>query len=517
MKRRFIFFILGLFIFAFLSCEKNNELNQVDEPSNPLTTNVKLKSGTINYDWSFAYVDNFNNANVSNGYGLNDNLGNRQLHGPWKNTTWIRKEGTWYSKPIYTWFSQVNHPVTPNALSFHLEHSAVMLNRLIPSGSNGGYRVSFITNPVKNDESSGNWASFMLDGSGSNRGYVSQTEFGFLIRSNGSVSVFQNGNSKTVTGSVTPAAEYQVVLDISTNLLTATINGTVLTATLDEQVPANAYAYLGAYITPNSGDVSWFDNLVINTQNHTEESRIKHYGYYWASSAAFGEHLSEVEDYTNFNFIATVSASTPNTKTHVLQARWQFWADTSGNLRPEWLTRWNNLLADINQNIDKIKALYVVDEPFWAVNVSLSDYNMVLNQIKSDLPDLPIIVVFAYPTVEDLQDTRIANATDSLDWVGADKYVGVNDFSEVVSMNNILMNDRPDNDVFLIPQTHINQNQASTDAEVAEINWMFYNEALRNNRVIGLWNFGLWSHQKPAGVPITLEAQELIGNAIVNY
>src|SRR5690606_32688859 len=102
-----------------------------------------------------------------------------------KNSTWVRKEGTWYNKTIQPWFSQVNHPSTPHALSFHLEHNAVMLNKLISSGSNGGYRISFKTNPVKNDQSSGSWVSFMLNGSSSNKGYVTGTEFGFLIGSNG--------------------------------------------------------------------------------------------------------------------------------------------------------------------------------------------------------------------------------------------------------------------------------------------------------------------------------------------
>tara|TARA_R110002050_G_scaffold300717_1_gene471804 strand:- start:8872 stop:10416 length:1545 start_codon:yes stop_codon:yes gene_type:complete len=514
MRNTLNFILLAIFTVFFFSCEQEFELSEPDKIISPAISNAKLKSVTINYDWAFQYVDNFDYANVSNDYGLNDNLGNRQLHGPWKNTTWIRKEGTWYDKVIQPWFSQANHPFSPGVLSFHLEHTAVMLNTQISCGSAGRYRVSFKTDPVVNDQSSASWTSFMLEGSSSNRGWVTQTEFGFLIGSNGGVQVFQNGNYKACTGSVTAAEVYDVVLDIMPNSLVATINGSEVTAVLNETLPTSAYAYLGAYIESGTGYVSTVDDLVITTQHQTGESRIKHYGYYW-TSAYYGENISQVSDYTNFNFIESITPSVPNTKTHVLQVRWQFWSDPSGALRSDWLAQWNNLLSNINLNIDKIKALYICDEPFWAVNVNLSDYNMVLSQVKSDLPNLPIISVFAYPTVEDLQDTRIANISGNVDWVGADKYVAVNDFSQVVNMNNILMNARPNDDIFLIPQTCFAG--TTTDAQVAEINWMFYNEALNNNRVVGIWNFGLWSHQQPSEVPLTLEVQKLIGNAIVNY
>jgi len=507
-------FLLTLLCFLFGACEEESELQINGEDSSLSISSEKLKSAAANYDWRFHYVDNFNEVDNSNDYGLNDNLAARQLYGSWKNTNWIRKAGTWYDKVIKPWFSQVNHPLSPGVLSFHLEHSGIMLNTQMSSEHCSRYRVSFKTDPIKNDSSSGNWTSFMLDGSSSKRGWVTQTEFGFLIGSNGDVQVFQNGNSKSCIGTVAASDVYNVVLDIMPGSLVATINGSEVTAVLDETLPTNSYAYLGAYIESGTGYVSTFDDLVINTQYQAGESRIKHYGYYWTSSS-YGENISQVAEYTNFNFIESITSSVPNTKTHVLQVRWQFWSDSSGELNTDWLAQWNNLLDEINQNIDKIKALYICDEPFWAVNVDLADYNMVLSQVKSDLPNLPVISVFAFPTVEDLQDPRIANVTDSLDWSGADKYVAVDDFSQVENMNNILMNKRPYDDIFLIPQTFFEG--TITDEQVAEINWLFYNEALDNDRVIGIWNFGLWSHQQPNEVPITLEVQKLIGRAIISY
>lgn len=504
--------ILSVFsLILFSACTKNSDEQLVNIKSKPM----RVQATATPCDWAFQYVDNFDNANVNNDYGLNDNLPNRQLYGPWQNTTWVRKGGAWFDYVVQPWFSQVNHPFTPNALTFHLEYSAVMLNELITTGVAGRYRISFRTDPVKGDVTNGSWTSFMLDATNSNSGYVTGTQFGFAIGSNGGVSVFQNGHAKVVTGSVPAATEYNVVLDIKAGSLIASINGVQLTATLDESLPTAGYAYLGAYIEPNSGFVSWFDDLIINTQYSTASKRVVNYGYYWVQSASYGEHFNEVVDYTNFNFIESITASTPNTKTNVLQVRWQFWGDSSGVLNSNWLSLWNTLLAQINQNINKIAALYVFDEPFWAVPCSVSDYNMVLNQIKADLPTMPIIAVFAYPTVNDLADTRIASVNNNLTWVGADKYVPFANFAEVVTMNNNLKNKRPNNNTFLIPQTHFEG--TLTDADVATINWMYYNQALSDTKVIGLWNFGLWCFTTPAQVPITLQVQKLIGKAITTY
>lgn len=488
----------------------NNEI-----PVSKIENTVIYKVNTpFSCDWKFHYVDNFNNANNDNDYGLNDNLAKRQLYGQWKNSMWTRRSGAWYDKTTQPWCVQANHPGSPNSLSFHLEYSAVVINKQISAGSPKTYRVSFKTNPSKGEQTSNYWTSFMLDESSTKRGYVTQTNIGFLIGSNGSVQVFQNGNNKAVTGTVPAATEYEVVLVITTGTLQMTINGVNLTAVLNENVPSDAYAYLGAYIEPSNPVVSTFDDLVINTQFSTDAKRVQYYGYYWADRA-YGTHFGEIEDYTNFNFVEFIDATTPNTKTNVLQLRWQFWPDATGTLRPDWEAQWIASLATINQNIGKIKALYIFDEPFWAVPCSVSDYNMILNRVKADCPSLPIITVFAHPTVNDLNDTRIQNVSNVIDWVGADKYVSVSNFPQITTMNSNLSNKRPQNNIFLIPQTHFEG--TLTDAAVAEINWMYYEMALNNSKVIGLWNFGLWSFQQPSEVPVTLEAQRLIGKAITIY
>lgn len=505
----------------FLSgCSQDNSIETVNK-----STIYKI-STPVSCDWKFQYVDNFNNANINNDYGLNDNLSTRQLYGDWKNTTWIRKSGAWYDKTTQPWCVQVNHPFNPHSLTFHLEYSAVMLNKLINAGPTGRYRVSFKTNPSTTEQSSTYWTSFMLDPTTANRGYVTQTTFGFLIGSNGGVQVFQNGNAKSVTGFVAPATVYQVVLDIKPGLLVAVINGVQVTAVLNETLPTSAYAYVGAYIDPANPVVSSFDDLVINTPFSTATKHLQNYGYYFASSSSYGDHFNEIADYTNFNFIESLTASTPNTKTNVLQVRWQFWADQSGQLRSDWQQQWSLMLASINQNINKIKAIYVIDEPFWALPCSVNDLNTVLNRIKTDLPTLPIVSVMAYTTVNDtnennvptgITETNIANINSNLDMIGADKYVSVAEFSQITSMYTRLVNKRPiSTNLFVVPNTRTDLG-TTTDAACAEINWLYYDMALNKPNISTIFNFGLWCFTAPSQLPITLEAQRLMGKAIIEY
>ena len=379
-----------------------------------------------NCDWKFEYVDNFDKAYLSttSDFGLNNNLAFRQLYGSWTGTTWVRKPGELVSKIVQPKFSQVNNPLITNVLSFQFETSAVMLNKLITANA-GRYRVSFRTNPAFGEQTSSTWTSVMLDASNANNGNVAGTQFGFSIASNGNVAVYQNGNQKTVTGTLTPADEYNVELDIQQGSLIAKVNGISLTATLNELLPTQCYAFLGANIAPNSCTESWIDDLVINTQLSTAAKRIDKYGYYWVSSSSFGDHFDEVSDYTNFNFIENITPKMPNTKTNVLSLHWDF-IDAEGGLSPNWKNNWKNKLTIINQNIDKIAALYFMDEPFWLKPMTVTEYNTVLDQMRTDLPDLPIFTVFAYPTVNDLNDTQIQNISNSMTWVGADYYVSVN-------------------------------------------------------------------------------------------
>lgn len=472
-------------------------------------------------DWDFQYIDNFDGATCSSGtdYGLNSNLPARQTYNPdLTSVTWVRKSGSQSAGATITPNNaQVSRSIYPNMITFTSSAgntSGLMINKLINSGTSGRYHVSFTANPLTLEQASTDWVSFMFDESNAKDGYVAGVQFGFSIGSDGSVQVFQNGHAKMVTGTVPASKSYSVSLDINSCSLIATVNGTKLTSILDEAVPTSAYAYLGTFFSTAS-KFSTLDDLVIATPYSNTSKHVVNYGYYWADRA-YGTHFSEIADYTNFNFVESIDATTPNTKTNVVQVRWQFWSDASGNLRPDWLTQWNLLLPTLRNNINKVKAIYVFDEPFWAAPIPVADFNMVMNRIKADLPDVPLVSGLAYPTVEDPFETNIAKLNSSLDIIGADKYVSVANFSQIPTMHSTLINKRPSSkNLMLIPQTFFEG--TTTDAQVAEINWLFYKMAIQNPNVSTIFNFGLWCFTTPAQVPITLQAQKLMGKAITTY
>lgn len=487
-------------------------------------------------DWNFQYIDNFDAATCNSGtdYGLNNNMLARQTFNPdLIGVTWIRKSGFWSAgvTPTAT-YAQVNRSVASNALTFTCSAgntAALMLNKLINSGIAGRYHVSFTTDPVISDQASADWVSFMLDASNTKDGYVGLSQFAFQISSIGSIRVFQNGHNKAVIGTVPTSDSYNITLDINSCSLIATINGLKLTAFLDEPIPTSAYAYLGI-LHNTASKYTTVDDLVITTPYSSAAKRVVNYGYYWVDRTN-GTHFNEIADYTNFNFVEYIDDKTPNTKTNVVQVRWQFWADNSGILRADWEYQWNYILSNLRANINKIKAIYIFDEPFWAAPIPVADFNMVLNRIKTDLPGIPVVTVLAYTTVNNTDEydnplptseINIANMSQNIDLIGADKYVSSANFSQITTMFNNLKTKRPTGDLFVVPNTcYIG---TITDADVAKINWMFYKMALGDKRITTIFNFGAWVWSPNATtiplfttLPITSKAQRLMGKAITTY
>ncbi len=482
-------------------------------------------------DWVFQYVDTYDSANVFDGnYGINDNLNERQLYGDWQGTNWVKRSGVQFDNELlYLELSQVNHPFYPSMLTFHADTSALMLDYRIWPGTEGRYRISFDTDPVLGDTDSPEWLSFMLDNDENKNGHVADMDLGFLIRSNGEIAVYQDGNLIPVTlstGALQISDTYNVVLDITPTELLVVINGiSKNTFALSGIKIESAHPYIGAEILLGSAHVSSFDNLVINTVKNNKGHILK-YGYYWANGT-YGNHLSEVEDFTNFNFVESAEHFS-SLNQNVLQVKWQFWGN-GVDLNANWEALWSSLLDDhISPNLDKIQTLYIFDEPFVG-GVDSTDYNMILSRVKTDVPNTPISAVFA-PDIQycglgagfNSQLDKIASVIDNLDYIGVDKYSV--DFEEIkqtyLDPLGTLIQDR-NKRMILVPQTFFTPGNSScgfdTDHELAKLNWDYYNYALENNFVIAIKNYGLWTDTPSELLPLTLQVQKLLGESITNY
>jgi len=87
------------------------------------------------------------------------------------------------------------------------------------------------------------------------------------------------------------------------------------------------------------------------------------------------------------------------------------------DLRPDYQERWNKF-KNINESIldtSFIGAFYIGEEPTWN-GITFSELNNVAQLLKADNPSIPLMIIEAYPSLNDLQVPEL------VDWIGFDRY-----------------------------------------------------------------------------------------------
>ncbi|MDO6597140.1 hypothetical protein Q4512_09445 [Oceanihabitans sp. 2_MG-2023] len=86
-------------------------------------------------------------------------------------------------------------------------------------------------------------------------------------------------------------------------------------------------------------------------------------------------------------------------------------------LRADFQVRWNEFISINNLQVNQslIQTFYIGEEPTWN-GISFSELKSATDYIKSTLPDVPIMIIEAYPAVDQLQ------IPNSVDWIGFDHY-----------------------------------------------------------------------------------------------
>lgn len=87
------------------------------------------------------------------------------------------------------------------------------------------------------------------------------------------------------------------------------------------------------------------------------------------------------------------------------------------NLRVDYQQRWNDFLTtnNLQNNTNRIQAFYVGEEPTWN-GISFSDLKSVTDYIKTTIPEIPILIIEAFPALNNLE------IPTSVDWIGFDHY-----------------------------------------------------------------------------------------------
>lgn len=87
------------------------------------------------------------------------------------------------------------------------------------------------------------------------------------------------------------------------------------------------------------------------------------------------------------------------------------------SLRSDYQQRWNTFLATnpFITSLDSMQCFYIGEEPTWN-SISFNDLKLACDLVKQTAPQIPILVIEAYPAIGGLQ------LPTSVDWYGFDHY-----------------------------------------------------------------------------------------------
>jgi hypothetical protein len=498
---------------------------------------------------AFGFSDSFGAAvDDDPSYGLNDSLAARQkIVG---GVTYTRTSGVWYSAPApQPWYSQVNHTGHPGALSFWLGTSAVRMDAPVIAGTNGDVSVQGTVDPVTSDTVSPDWSSLVLSNSAGASGYVagSNVAIGVLVRSNGGIQVFQGATAVlSRDGFAQPDAQgrFQVRLAYSPGTRAATIdvNDSTVAVTTPQPLPASSTLFMGAYISAPAGssgpakEVSALSDLEVSGVNRNgltlSRSSLKYYGYY-AARLTGDSHLSEVAGRSNLNwvnisdvdgYVADVLNGCAPASCVVNTGNEFFSCDSTGmncHLYSNYADRWAKLAAAVKPYIAKAAAFYMLDEPQYRGATS-QEIDTSAKLIKKTFPGTKVMMIEAAPAV-----TPSWQIPPSVDWVGFDLYCQPMRVVQqrLATLESLLPADSGQK-IFLVPEDAPLSECAgvaghTTDADIAALQWDYFNLAEQNPRVIGLLNFGFWTSPRwtsghgASDLPLTVNADERVAARIL--
>ncbi len=92
-------------------------------------------------------------------------------------------------------------------------------------------------------------------------------------------------------------------------------------------------------------------------------------------------------------------------------------SNSNYDLRSDYRNRWNEF-KNINQSIltaNYIGAFYIGEEPTWN-GITFAELNAISELLESDFPNIPSMIIEAYPSINDLQ------VPETVDWIGFDRY-----------------------------------------------------------------------------------------------
>lgn len=101
-------------------------------------------------------------------------------------------------------------------------------------------------------------------------------------------------------------------------------------------------------------------------------------------------------------------------------------------LRPDYQSRWDEFINanSLQDNQEFIQSFYIGEEPTWN-GISYSELKLATDYVKLTIPDIPIMIVEAYPIID------LLKVPNSVDWVGFDHYFVEDPKTDVLYLNEL--------------------------------------------------------------------------------
>jgi len=172
-------------------------------------------------------------------------------------------------------------------------------------------------------------------------------------------------------------------------------------------------------------------------------SHLKYFGYYYVDClyddpldlSTTTNYIAEVDSFSNFDLLCVSNYTTDiNARVNLMNSHcvkpllslydvFYVYAGTNGpsgvnyDLNPNYLSQWNTFKS-INSSVlnsSQVAAFYVMDEPAWN-GVTYTEYNTVCSLVKTDFPNIPIMLTEAWTMLDSIQ------IPTTVDWVSFDRY-----------------------------------------------------------------------------------------------
>jgi hypothetical protein len=305
--------------------------------------------------------------------------------------------------------------------------------------------------------------------------------------------------------------------------VTIVVNGTPFAVGTTADPPRTAYLSLGAYPTVAT-TVSTVDDLRVSMLGG-----LGYYGYFGSAHPDppnnGADHTPEVAPYTNMNQYLSL----PETgfldrcrpESCAIYAGWvQFdQAHSPFTLKPDAVAQLAALKATVGSNLDKVGAVYLLDEPYGVGrDVSYDDLNTAVNQVRAAFPGKIVMMTLDGPSVVNSQRRIPAG----IDWVGFDWYCQGHDAlaSTLTTLESRL--ESPYQRTYLMPESAPLTCQGTDDGGIAAAQQAYVDIAAADPRVTCLLNFGWWFSASYGGdmnpladLPLTAQTQRTLGERIV--